>query len=325
MIPAIRLAIDVESGDHGYREIILGVLAALEKLSDNIVCYLCGKKSVILSIFRELGIEESRHKKTFIIEHCPDSVEPEDVPSRVWKQKAGSPIIRCITLQRDGIVDASVSAGDTGILMSAAMFLLGRCDGNPRPALAALLPTIGSLPTLLLDVGANLSCRADHLISFATMGYSYYQENFSIPNPQVALLNIGREPEKGTASIRAAADALALSCRGFSGFCEGTDILSGTHHVIVCDGFTGNALLKTCESFHTLIETVCAPKKELFASINEMLTILNSENYGAVPFLGINGVVLKAHGRSNEKAIARAVRTAAAAGAHAKPFVYAVR
>jgi glycerol-3-phosphate acyltransferase PlsX len=263
-----------------------------------------------VKILESLGVSIEEQAAWLTIEHSPQNVEPADVPARVWRKKTESSIVRSIALQREGRVDATLSAGDTRILMGAAIFILGRWPGVTRPALAAFLPTTASRATLVLDVGANLECRAPHLTAFGMMGHRYYREFFGIDNPTVALLNIGKEPTKGTRAIVDAGKALADRCAGYAGFIEGSHVLSGDADVVVCDGFTGNVLLKSCESFHRLAETVLGKDKKLWSTIAGRMSILDAANYGAVPLVGIEGVVFKAHGSSSSLAIAHALLTA---------------
>jgi glycerol-3-phosphate acyltransferase PlsX len=309
MLP-IRLAIDVMSGDNGSKVIINGILEARRLSSEPFVVYLCGDSERILSLFDELGVSDDDRQASMFIEQCSDDVSPGEVRSRVWRKRAESAIIRCVTLQKQGKVDASISAGDTGVLMGAAIFVLGRHKGIKRPALAAFLPTTGKRQTMLLDVGANLNCRVEHLVGFGIMGYSYVNRFLEIPQPKVALLNVGTESTKGTRTLFDAAQLLAKRCKGYAGFIEGSGVLQGEADVVVCDGFAGNVLLKTCESFHLLARSVFGNNPVLAEAIRNNMDVLNPENYGAVPFLGIRGIVLKAHGGSTQRAIANAILTA---------------
>ncbi len=306
----VRLAIDVMSGDYGFAVIIEGIIEAKRMSREPFTVHLCGDSERIRETFKKTGISEKDYTDELIIEHCGDIVSAHDTPSRVWKKKAHSSIVRCISLQEQGIVDASMSAGDTGMLMGAAIFILGRIRGVHRPALAAFLPTTLQRASLLLDVGANLNCRVPHLVTFGAMGYAYTKSFFDIPSPRVALLNVGEEPYKGTRTIFETHKELTRSCDGYIGFIEGSGVLQGEADVIVCDGFVGNVLLKAYESFHILAETVLGQEKQIQEHIKGKMEILNPENYGAVPLLGIQGTVLKAHGCSSSKAIANAVLTA---------------
>ncbi len=303
----LRLAIDVMSGDYGFEVIIQGIIEAKRLSREPFNVYLCGDSGKIHDTFIKMGISEKEFGTDLVIEHCDDIITSHDTPSRVWKKKSHSSIVRCISLQEEGIVDASISAGDTGMLMGAAIFILGRLRGVGRPALAAFLPTSSKQASLLLDVGANLNCRAGHLATFGMMGSTYIKTFFDIPSPRVALLNVGEEPYKGTKTIFEADKELTRNCSGYIGFIEGSGVLLGKADVIVCDGFVGNVLLKAYENFHFLAETVLGQNAKILEQLKINMEILNPENYGAVPLLGIHGTVLKAHGSSSAKAIANAV------------------
>lgn len=298
----IRLAVDVESGDYGCRTIISGLLEARKLCKIPFKTWLCGNRNTIEEVLCASDCRDSIGN--FEIVHCSDIISPQEQRARVWKKKADSSIVRCISLQKEGLVDASISAGDTAILMGAALFILGRSEGALRPALAAFLPTVKQKPVLLLDVGANCNCRTEHLVSFALLGHSYVTRYLEKDSASVALLNIGTEPIKGTRVICDAGEALSKKCKDYIGFIEGNDILTGEADVVVCDGFTGNVLLKVCESFHTLVKSMLGRKTEI---IKKNIAVLDPENYGAAPFLGIRGTVLKAHGGSSPRAIAHAI------------------
>jgi len=307
----VRIAIDVESGDFGPEVVIQGVLDALRKCQSPFEAVLCGDRLRIEQILEKEKLVAEAFSACISIEQCLEKVAPfEKRRSRVWKDHTRASIIRCIALQKEGRVDGSVSAGDTAILLGAALFILGRRVEALRPVLAASLPTVKNRPVLVLDVGANLNCRAEHLVSFARLGFEYVKAMSGVESPTVALLNIGKEPVKGTGAICEADTVLREKGGAYIGFIEGDRVLSGDADVVVCDGFAGNVLLKACESFHRLIGSVLGSKPELLTLLQKDMEVLNSENYGAVPFLGIKGIVLKAHGGSSPKAIASAVLVA---------------
>jgi phosphate acyltransferase len=309
----VGLAIDVTGGDFGASVVIQGVLEARSRLAGSVKVCLCGDGNTILKALDKHRVRRLPAGGSLSLEHCAQSVENDETPSRVWKNKPLSAIVRCVALQKEGRVQASVSAGNTGVLMAAAIFVLGRQPGISRPALAAFLPTTAGRPVLLLDVGANLNCRPEHLVCFAHLGRGYMHRYYRVTSPKVAVLNIGKERTKGTQTIFETDRALSGSCPGYRGFIEGSRVLAGDVDVIVCDGFVGNVLLKACESFYALTESVLGSSKALLQSIRKSMTIFNSESYGAVPFLGINGIVLKAHGSSSPAAIANAVCVAVTA------------
>ena len=308
MDDVIRLAVDVQSGDFGPEAVVRGVVEARAASSVPFVTWLCGDERQAGSLLDGLVASGAADRSEFVIEHCPDVIRDDDQRTTVWRQRKSSSIVRCVSLQKEGAVDASVSAGDTGILFGSAMFILGRSEGVARPTLAAFIPTPVK-PVLILDVGANVNCRAEHLAGFAELGCSYVSRLFGQRKIRSALLNIGTEPGKGPKVVREAAEMLEGN-EHYVGFIEGNKVFSGDADVVVCDGFTGNTLLKACESFYTLTYGYLADNREALGKLTQKIEALNSENYGAVPFLGINGTVLKAHGGSSVRSIKSAVLTA---------------
>jgi len=304
----VRLAIDVTGGDHGCSVVVKGVVDALRRSPGSFTAILCGDKTQVRDALAAQGVEPD--VAGLSIEHCAQSVTTQDPPSTVWKRKCGSSVVRCIRLQAEGAADASISAGITGVLMASAVFILGLQDGVSRPALAAFIPTAGRRPVLLLDVGANLDCRAKHLLSFGVMGHDYARLYHGDDSIKVSLLNVGVEPQKGTRVILEAAQLLTQHCSGYQGYIEGSRILAGETDVVVCDGFVGNVLLKSFESFFGLTRAVLSGDKELLTRIESRMSILNSEMYGAVPLVGVNGIVFKAHGNASPGAISNAIGSA---------------
>jgi glycerol-3-phosphate acyltransferase PlsX len=295
---AVRLAVDIHGGDHGPALFIKGIVDIADRYRNPLCIHLCGNHDTIVSAFAMHNVPLKRGNVECVVEHCSQSISNRDVPSRAWKIKTQSSIVRCIALQKEGVVDASLSAGDTRFLMAASVFILGRSQGVTRPALAAILPAATHKSVLVLDVGANLSCRAEHLAAFGRMGYAYAQTFFGIENPSVALLSIGTEPSKAT-----------HACKGYAGFIEGGGVLAGSADVVVCDGFSGNVLLKACESFYSLALSIVSENPAMTNFMKKKIAILNPENYGAVPLLGIKGAVYKAHGSSSATVIGNALMT----------------
>lgn len=306
----VRVAVDVNGGDFGSRTILEGVLEAVQRSVYPCCIYLCGDRKEITALLQTCNAFQLLTNGTLVIEQCSQSISPQDIPTRVWKVKKDASIIRCISLQKEGVVHASLSAGDTRIIIGASLFLLGRMKGVSRPALAAFMPTTGPRQCLFLDVGANINCRAEHLVSFGLMGFEYVKQVFGIEKPKVMLLNVGRESSKGTKAIIDAGRVLLKKCRGYAGFIEGSRVLTGEADVIVSDGFTGNVLLKTCESLHLLAEAAMREDTAMIQMLRQRMTVLNPENYGAVPLLGLQGIIFKAHGSSTAKAIAFALTAA---------------
>ena len=311
----VCVAVDVNGGDFGSRTIIEGVVDALGDNAPECRIYLCGNREEIISTVESCNGKSYLDNETIVVEDCSYDISERDIPAMIWKTKADSSVVRCIALQKEKKVGVSLSACDTRIIIAASVFLLGRIKGVPRPALGVFMPTVNKRPCLLLDVGANITCRTEHLVGFGVIGYQYTKEIFGIENPRVMLLNIGVEATKGTKVIIDASRILAKKCKGYGGFIEGSRIFSGEADVIVCDGFVGNVLLKACESIIHLSQTVLQDDALLMQILKERMAVLNSENYGAVPLLGLNGVVFKAHGSSSKTAIRFAVTTALAAAA----------
>jgi len=307
----IRLAIDVESGDFGPDVVVAGILEAKAGSLQPFIPYLCGDKDRIEQII--IGSGGGNLLKDCEIIHCSERISPDDKRTSAWKQRADSSIIRSITLQKDGVVDASISAGDTAILLGAALFVLGRTDGALRPVLAAFLPTARQKPVLMLDVGANLECRTEHLVSFAELGIAYLSKFLGRSDVSVALLNVGTEPSKGTKTIIDANAVLKEKFSNYVGYVEGNGVLKGIADIVVCDGFVGNALLKSFETFYILAESVLAKDATLLKKVRDYISVIDPDSYGAVPFLGIQGTVLKAHGGSTPRAIANSIATALSA------------
>ncbi len=302
----VRLAVDVDSGDFGPEAMVRGVIAARLAASEPFAVCLCGNEERIRRVLDDVGEDAGRCE--FTIEHCPDEITEGDRRATVWKTKKGASIVRCVALQKEGCADASVSAGDTGVLIGSALFILGCADGVARPALAAFIPT-PKKPVLIMDVGANINCRAELLAGFARLGCEYVRSVRGGGAPKAALLNIGSEPHKGPPEVRAAAELLS-DYENYIGFIEGNRVFSGEADVVVCDGFVGNVLLKACESFYALTSEFLADSRDTYERLSQKISALNSENYGAVPFLGIKGTVLKAHGGSSVTSIKNAVLTA---------------
>ncbi len=302
----ISLAVDVQGGDLNTALLVSAVLKAVRKSSTPVELFLCGDKGLIQKALAEELKENYPWVDLLNIEDCPEKVSVEDIPARAWKKRQRSPIVRAISLQAEGRVSASLSAGDTRILMGASVFILGREEGIRRPALASLIPSRSGKPVLLLDIGANLDCRSEQLVDFAILGLKHYKHHFSAENVSAKLLNVGIEASKGTRAIQEANLFLQNNCSQYAGFIEGDEILTGETEVIVCDGFVGNVLLKSFESFYELAESV-VDSGLIMDALKERMTILNRENYGAAPLLGLKGTVFKAHGASTPVAFENAV------------------
>jgi glycerol-3-phosphate acyltransferase PlsX len=312
MSEMLTLAVDVESGDCERALFIKAVLRAVSNFNHPVKVIFCGEEPQIKKALNNMGaLSESAQVK---IEHSSDIIEPTDRSSSVWKNRPNSSVVRAVALQKEGVAQVTLSAGDTRVLMSSALFLLGLQNKIQRPALALFLPTAQKREMLFLDVGANLDCKADQLVDFGLLGFEHFAKQFAKDIPSVALLNVGVESNKGTKAVLAASEILSQKCEGYVGFIEGNQVLSGNVDVVVCDGFIGNILLKSFENFYSLAVLATEKNPELLSGLIDNMTILNRDSYGAAPLLGLNGTVYKAHGASSAKAIENATEVALRAG-----------
>lgn len=322
----MRLALDAMGGDHAPAAAVEGALAhARRSPSDTVV--LVGDERRIQAELDRLGKKAKGAKLAGgsrpLIHHAADAIGVEE-QATVVRRRPQSSIRVCFELLQQGRVDAVVSAGNSGAVMTAAMMTLGKLPDVERPAIAAALPTLTGGYTLLLDCGANVSCRASHLVQFGHLGEAYARKVLGIPRPKVALLSNGEEPSKGTEITRAAFRILERSGLAFTGYVEGRDLFAGTVDVVVTDGFTGNVALKTSEGAAAALGAML--KREIenhtTAKLGAMLMtsafaafkrIVDYAEYGGAPLLGVAGVGIVAHGRSTPRAFANALRTASEA------------
>ena len=309
----IRIAIDAMGGDFAPAEIVKGAVQASLELPVELI--LVGKAD-------KINKELSRYKKkgSLSVVHAEEVITNNEAPVSAVKQKKNSSLNLAVALVKNKEAVALVSAGNTGALMAASLFGLGRIPGIERPAIAGFFPT-KKRPVLLLDIGANSDCKPKQLKQFAEMGAQFVEHVLHIKNPRVGLLNIGEEKEKGNALTTEAWPLLKEAPINFVGNVEPKEVFSGELNVVVSDGFVGNLALKFGESVSGFLFDLI--KKELtknpityfaaflllpaFAGIKKKT---DYDEYGGAPMLGINGVVIKAHGRAKAKAIKNAIRAA---------------
>jgi glycerol-3-phosphate acyltransferase PlsX len=254
------------------------------------------------------------------IVHAPTVVGMDESPSSVVRRRRDSSIWRATELVKAGEADAVVSAGHTGASMATAFFLLGTLQGVERPAIATILPTLKGA-AVLLDVGANVDSKPQHLVQFAIMGHVYAQRMLNVPSPRVGLLSIGEEDTKGNELTKETFKLLKQTQVNFIGNVEGRDVYTGNADVIVCDGFIGNVALKISEGLAETIMQVL--RREITQSVAGRLGFLllrpafrrfkrrvDYAEYGGAPLLGIDGVSIICHGRSSPKAIKNAIHVA---------------
>jgi glycerol-3-phosphate acyltransferase PlsX len=296
-------------GDFAPRNAVAGAIEALRESNNRFDVLLIGPESVVQGELQ--GLTENNLNYSII--NASQIITMEDGAMAAVREKKDSSISVGVSLHKDGRADAFVSAGNTGAVMSASTLILGRIEGVGRPTIGAFMPTERGV-SLLLDAGANVDCRPQHLLDFAIMGSIYAREMQMNPNPTVGLLSIGEESTKGNAVTVEAHDLLSKSKLNFIGNVEGRDILKGKAAVIVCDGFVGNVVLKFAEGVLDLMKTRLRKEasrglfRKLMAAIaaktlRSVLKDFDYQEYGGVPLLGVNGVSIIGHGKSTPKAI----------------------
>jgi glycerol-3-phosphate acyltransferase PlsX len=308
----MRIALDAMGTDLAPEPEVQGALDALAHLEADVEIVLVGDEAVVRPAVERHGAVPER----LSFHHAPDRVTAADAPATVHRKKPDSSIVVGLKLHQQGLVDAFVSAGSTGAMMAASLFILRPLPGVDRPAVGTLLPTLGS-PCLLIDAGANVDCKPHQLVQFAHLGSVYVRQTMGLGEPRVALLNIGEEPGKGSEVISETYELLSKEPGiRFVGNVEGRDIIRDRCDVLVCDGFVGNVLLKFYESVAGVI--VGMIKKKLAggsegALLEDLFRVLDYAEHGGAPLLGVGGVSIICHGGSPPKAIRSALGVAARA------------
>lgn len=311
----ITIAVDAVGGDHYPKNPIAGAIQAVHE-DANLRVLLVGPEDLCNNELKKQGYTGDKIQ----VFHAPDIISMDDSAAQAVKSKPQSSIPVGLTLHARKQCDAFVSAGNTGALLAASAFILGRLEGVMRPTISSVYPTTLGF-RLMVDVGANLEVKPEMLVQFAKMGEVYAREVMGLPNPKIGILNVGEEEEKGTDIIRKAHELLR-SHPNFIGNVEGRDILFGHADVYVCDGFTGNLLLKFGESIPSALQAMIQKTvqknqipmeqvKPAFAILKEALAPFDYETVGGVPFLGVNGVSLVGHGGSTPLAIKNMIFNAA--------------
>jgi len=315
-----RIAIDAMGGDTGPAAMVAGMARARRKNSD-VRFELYGDEALIAP-------ELDRHpnlKGAVIVHHTTDAIAASEKPSQAIRRAKTTSMGLAINAVKDGQADAALSSGNTGALMAMSKLALRTMPGIDRPALAALLPTLGDTDLVMLDLGANTECDAQNLVQFAVMGSAYARTVLGLKKPRVKLLNIGTEELKGTDELKEAAallreaDYLPMK---FDGFTEGDQLSRGNVDVVVTDGFSGNIALKTAEGTARFVTdllrrafTSSLRSKAGFAlskpALHMLKVHLDPNNHNGAVFLGLNGLVVKSHGSANPKGVANAIGVAA--------------
>ncbi|MBV9529424.1 phosphate acyltransferase PlsX [Sphingomonas sp.] len=315
-----RIAIDAMGGDSGPAAMIAGAASARRR--DPALCFMFHGDEA------RIGAELKRHdnlRDNIEVVHSAEAIAASEKPTQAIRRARTTSMGVAINAVKEGRADAALSGGNTGALMAMSKLALRTMPGIDRPALAALLPTLGDTDLVMLDLGANTECDAQNLVQFAVMGSAYARTVIGVGQPRVKLLNIGTEELKGTDELKEAAALLReadyLPMR-FDGFTEGDQLSRGEVDVVVTDGFSGNIALKTAEGTARFVTDLLrrAFKSSLrskagFAlsqpALNLLKVHLDPNNHNGAVFLGLNGLVVKSHGGANPKGVANAIRVAA--------------
>ncbi|MGO9591129.1 MAG: phosphate acyltransferase PlsX [Candidatus Acidiferrales bacterium] len=312
----MTIALDAMGGDHAPRAEVEGAILAAREL---------GVRVLLVGVEETVRQELARHKLRDLpieVVNATDVITMTDSPSHAFRRKKESSLHVATRLVRDGKADALVSAGNTGAVMTVARFVLGTLPSVDRPALAAAFPNMKEKVSIILDVGANVDSKPEQIEQFAVMGEIYYRTIWGVKRPRVALLSIGEEEMKGNELTREAGALLRQTSLNFTGNVEGRDVFRGNVEVVVCDGFIGNIALKISEGVVEHIGGML--KKAIKSSLRSQLGYALSKRafddfrkrtdyseYGGAPLLGVKGITVIGHGRSNPNAVKNAIRVAA--------------
>lgn len=308
-----RIVVDAMGGDNAPDAVVEGALMAAGGLGVEVI--LVGQRDAI-----EAELEGARSQNLKIVD-APEVIDMDEHPTEAVRAKPRASINVGLRMVKEGKADAFVTAGNTGAAMASALLTLGRIKGIGRPALATVFPTGEGRLTILLDVGANAECRPIHLFQFAHMGAAYMERMFKVVSPKVGLLSIGEEDTKGNQLTIEVNAALRKSRLNFTGNVEGKDITRGVCDVAVMDGFTGNVVLKTAEGMAELLLGEIRKAVELtpwnraaglvlMSELRKVKRRLDYAEYGGAQLIGVDGIVVIGHGRSNARAIFSAIRAA---------------
>jgi phosphate acyltransferase len=287
----MNIGLDMMGGDFAPREAVKGIQLYLKDNNPAVVLFLTGDENQLQPLLQEYSIPASAVK----IIHAPQVIGMNEHPTKALKEKQQSSIAVGFHLLAKGKIDAFISAGNTGAMMVGALFSIKAIEGVQRPTIATIIPKENGGTGLLLDVGLNADCKPENLSQFAILGSLYAQYILGINNPRVSLINIGEEEGKGNILAQAAYPLLKENAQiNFTGNIEGRDILIDKTDVMVCEGFTGNIILKLAESLYEI-----AKQKNIN---NEYFERFNFENYGGTPVLGVAKPVIIGHGISQAKA-----------------------
>ncbi|MDD6815785.1 MAG: phosphate acyltransferase PlsX [Firmicutes bacterium] len=304
----MRIILDGMGGDNAPAAVVEGAVLASKEIEHEI--QIIGQQELIQA---ELAKYKYDEKKITVID-AREVISNEEAPVRAVRSKKDSSIVRGINMVKKGEGDIFISAGSTGALMAGGLFILGRIQGIDRPALASVYPIVGSIPSLLVDAGANAECKPNNLLEFGIMGNIYMEKVLGRKNPRVGLVNLGAEAAKGSTLTKAAYDLLEHSDMNFIGNVEARDVPKGACDVIVADGFTGNVILKLTEGLAWNILKLIKSKFTdgakaklgaalLLDKMKELKKEFDYSEYGGAPILGVKGPIVKMHGSSSANAV----------------------
>lgn len=311
----MKIAIDGMGGDNAPIAVIDGVIQALKEF-DNIEFYITGPEEIINS---ELTKYAYRKDKITVID-AKDVISPDEHPVMALRKKKDASIVKALNLVKEGKCDGIISGGSTGAFLAGCTLIIGRIEGVERPALAPIMPgRRGNF--MIVDVGANVDCKPAFLVQFAKMGKIYYQKIFNVQSPSIGLINIGKEEEKGNELTKAAFKLLKEETSiNFKGNIEPREIPTGDTNILVSDGFVGNTALKMYEGSASSVLGIVKDeilKSSIISKLGILLlkpvlkSIMKKFDYkevGGAPFLGVDGICIKAHGSSDAKAFKNAIK-----------------
>ncbi len=307
----VRIGLDAMGGDNAPQETVKGAAEASLKLGAEDVICLFGDE---IALGEELAKHQYAQDKIEIV-HTTQVISNDDKPVKAVRRKADSSLVVGLNHLKEEKIDVFISAGNTGAIMSGSLLILGRIRGIDRPALATVLPPMkGDKPMLLLDSGANSECKPGNVMEFGVMGSVYMNKVMGVENPRVGLINIGSEESKGNTVTKAAYELLSQSNLNFVGNVEARQIPESPADVVVCDGFVGNVILKYTEGLASAFMHILKTKMSsgfaakigaalMMDKLKEIKGMFDYSEYGAAPFLGVKGAVLKMHGSSDAEAV----------------------
>ncbi len=308
----MQIVIDGMGGDNAPKSNVEGAVKAIKEYQVDLI--ITGDKDLLEKEFS--NYEFDRNKLEIV--HTTEIIENEDKPVKAIRSKKDSSMVVALNLVKEGKADAIISAGNTGALLAGGLFVVGRIKGIDRPCLCSAIPNVKRGMTLIADCGANADCKPKNLVEFAAMSNIYSRKVLGLENPKVALANVGLEEGKGNDLVKKSYEEIKKLDLNFIGNVEAREVINAYTDIIICDGFTGNILLKSAEgvalSVMSLIkETFMASTKSKIGALlikddlRKLKSFIDYSEYGGAPLLGLNGGVIKAHGSSDAKAIKNAI------------------